>query len=265
MTISDLSCAGCPLLGKPLCPASHLHPGKHRLLPEFASLAPIDGPVAGSLADRRFGILKSGALMRLGPRRNGSQQGLDLILPGEPIGEVFLGNSAPEISALVPSRICWFDMARVEELSRAHAVLSSALLRATTVALERVQMFLWIRASLDSVQRVAALLLIAARRLPNRPGVSLRLRLAWPRKDIACLIGCSVETISRATHELERQGYVAIEDPATFRICNIAALAELAELDGGAFAGTVPSPVVGMLRSRAELDARQCRESLCAV
>jgi Mn-dependent DtxR family transcriptional regulator len=53
-----------------------------------------------------------------------------------------------------------------------------------------------------------------------------------PRKDIADLLGTTVESISRSVHKLSDVGVIEIKDPAHFRFLDMSRLIAVGKIDG---------------------------------
>ncbi len=239
-------CANCPALGAVLCPARGKAPEALGRPPRQLLINPENGPIYLFGGRRHVGLLQSGLVMRVAQGQRGENRALHLVFPGELTGEPFCNDRPKVIQALAPSRICTFDLEAVEHSADSDSGLSDALLRATSASLERLQRSIWIRALLSTLEKVAALLVLVAEHQQEQHATRgpLIVSLAWPRRLMAELIGTSAESISRATHELQRRGLITIRDAGTFELHDLDALRDLAELEA--------SPGV---------DRHQCRDS----
>lgn len=89
------------------------------------------------------------------------------------------------------------------------------------------------------VQRVASFLLILARRKQREeeedeeaePEAGVNLQVAVRRAELAQYLGARPESLSRAFHELERDGVIRINGPYDFDLLDIEALIEIAGHD----------------------------------
>jgi CRP-like cAMP-binding protein len=223
--LAHKACASCTWHGNPICPVSEVQ------LAEFAGCptnAPLRRFALAPSSRPRFGLLQSGLLMRRGPKG----QGLDLVFPGESILEPFHDAEPHPITAVLPSRLCWFDMATVEARMQDKPGFLTALMRGKIEELNRAHRFIWIRSALTIDQRMAALMVLLFQHEDegsHPPGQPSRLRIDWSRRDVASLIGTTLESISRATHRLEDLGLIRILDPDCFDLCDLEGLTDLAE------------------------------------
>ena len=224
-SLAQNACASCTWRGNPICPVSDVELAEFSGCPTNArlrhfTLAPTPRP--------RFGLLQSGLLMRRGAKG----QGLDLVFPGESILEPFHDGAPHPIIAVLPSRMCWFDMATVEARMQDKPGFLTALMRGKIEELNRAHRFIWMRSALSIDQRMAALMVLLFQHEDeggHPPGQPFRLRIDWSRRDVASLIGTTLESISRATHRLQDLGLIRILDPDCFDLCDLEGLTDLAE------------------------------------
>jgi CRP/FNR family transcriptional regulator len=83
--------------------------------------------------------------------------------------------------------------------------------------------------------------------LPDGTGV---LSVSLPRRDIADLLGTTLESISRAAHKLADSGIIEIRDPARFRILDLPRLIALGKIEG-----LFDKLTVGLSRRRSQLES----------
>ena len=197
------------------------------LLPQFELLEPGAPPTDVSLRGGRFGILQSGLILRCG-----AEAGMDLVSPGEPLGEAFRGNREMRVSAVVPSEVCWFDVHEVEAAALRDPTLYGALMAGMSEAATLRRVFTRIRSTLHPVERLAGLLAICAQRLAERDRMgALRLSLCCRREDLATLLALSVAQLEAAREELSARGLVVVCDDGTVEIPHLALLEDMAGLD----------------------------------
>jgi CRP/FNR family transcriptional regulator, anaerobic regulatory protein len=154
------------------------------------------------------------------------------VFPGESILEPFHDGAPHPIIAVLPSRMCWFDMATVEARMQDKPGFLTALMRGKIEELNRAHRFIWMRSALSIDQRMAALMVLLFQHEDeggHPPGQPFRLRIDWSRRDVASLIGTTLESISRATHRLQDLGLIRILDPDCFDLCDLEGLTDLAE------------------------------------
>lgn len=197
------------------------------LLPLNETLMPGEGPVDVSLRGGRFGMLHSGLLLRCG----GEAGGMELVLPGEPLTEAFRPNCDMRVTAVVPSRVCWFDIHDVEAAALRDRRLSCALLDASSNSSEARQSFTRLRTVGSVPERLAKLFVTLAGCIAERDALGrLRLTLACRRDDIAVLLGTTVAALEEAKLALQGQGLIALHEGSAIELCDLAALEEMADM-----------------------------------
>ena len=197
------------------------------LVPEIGTLLPGGVPTDVGRKLGRFGVLHTGLLMRSDGVEGGC--GMGLVSMGEPLGEAFCSGSETRVSAMVPSKVCWFDVHQLEAAALRDKRLGNALALASSSMAEMRQTLLRIRESLLPVERVAALLVLVARRLGD--GKTERcLTLECRPKDLADLLDLTVQALTEAREVLIEDGLILVRDARTIELLDIDALSQLAHL-----------------------------------
>lgn len=237
----DRHCPGCAHDGGAICRHGSGRPGRGQSLAAGQPLR------QRGVSPGLYGVLQSGLLRLDGVDLSGRRRMLGLVVPGEPVGDP-TGGAAPEsrLTAVLDARICPFSAEPAGRLIDCAPEFRHAVLRAFSARLARLQTMMWMQAMLGTTDRVAALLMMASRFMPTRPleGGGVRIRFVMPRQDAADMIATTTESISRATHELERNGLIGIRDPATFDVFDLARLGERASLDPATLDSLFPRPVI---------------------
>lgn len=126
-----------------------------------------------------------------------------------------------------------YERRAVEGLVRADPAFAFAFVGALETILETVQDHLYALGQRSALERVAAFILHQrlwqARFGPDAPRKPrARVDLPMSRRDIADFMGLTLETVSRCFTRLKRSGAIALPDPNTADIRNLAQLRELA-------------------------------------
>ncbi len=202
-------------------------------------LAPND--IAVYPGDRREHVLfvDSGLLRMQHIDREGRRHILNLCGPGELIGINPNDRNSCSMEACVSSVLHCFNRRSFDTARALNNRIRRLVLRQQDIRLERVRFLTWMLCALRPIERINAFLFLGARFLPTHTAMdgSLLVRLPLPRSDMADLLGTSVETISRVTQKLHRDGVIEIMDPTHFRIPDLRAVMSLGQVDIREFDG----------------------------
>lgn len=195
-------------------------------VPIFAGLTPDQQAVVGRLARPtllrrgeflhhagdplgRLFVVHSGRVKIEHATESGRRRLLRVAGAGDVVGEhaLFTG-AAPDYDAeaLDDARMCVFGHPDLERLLADYPGIALAMLRSMSDQLEDAQRRLAL-AALDVPDRLADFLLD----LPLLPGTGVRVRLPWPKKDVAAYLGTTPESFSRALERLTAQGLVRVD------------------------------------------------------
>jgi CRP/FNR family transcriptional regulator len=172
-----------------------------------------------------FAILASGYLRSVRYGAGGERQVVGLTLPGEPVvpGRPRLA----ELETATPVRLCRIERGTYERLIRLNGGLRREVYAQARGELDRLRWIAWTLGALRPEERIAAFLVAATGFMPWQPlaGGGGVLSVELGRADIADLLGTTVETLSRTTRRLHREGLIVIRDPWHFAIPDAARLA----------------------------------------
>ncbi|MGP3696228.1 Crp/Fnr family transcriptional regulator [Rhodobacter sp. NSM] len=184
-------------------------------------------PTDVSLKGGRFGILRSGLLLRCS-----AEMGMDVVSIGEPLGEAFRGNREMRVTAVVPSEVCWYDVHEVEAAALRDARLYGALAAVAAQAAAQRRTFTRIRSTLAPAERLAAFLSICAHRLAERDRMgNLRMTLQCRPEDIATLLALSAAQLDEARDDLVQRELLALHEEGVLELPRLALLEDLSTLD----------------------------------
>jgi CRP/FNR family transcriptional regulator len=112
--------------------------------------------------------------------------------------------------------------------------LRAELFRQKQDQLDRLHWLTWSLGALTAEERLCAFLALSSKFMPYQqlPDGTSILSVCLPRKDIADLLGTTVESISRIVHKLSDTRIIQIKDPVHFRIRDLNKLIEIGRIDG---------------------------------
>lgn len=112
--------------------------------------------------------------------------------------------------------------------------LRAELFRQKQDQLDRLHWLTWSLGTLGPEERLSAFLALSTKIMPYRPlpDGTLVMSLQLSRRDIADLLGTTVESICRIVHKLANTGIIEIRGPAYFRILDLPELIALGKIGG---------------------------------
>lgn len=164
-------------------------------------------------------------LVRLLP--DARRQVVAFVLPGNFVGLSDSARYRHNIEAVVPSRVCAFELDGVRQLRDRYPGFEHALLERACRELDEAHDAMLLLARLSPLERLASFLVRLRRQMRLRDDGAV-LALPMGRSDIADHLGLTVETVSRSFSRLREQGVIALPDPHRVEILDPAALSGLA-------------------------------------
>lgn len=220
---------------------SHLTPEQQDLVGTFAHPVRLAAGEllhgAGDAVGQLF-VVHTGAVKLVHTAASGRTHLVRVAGPGEVVGErAFLTGEPPEhaVEAAAETRLCTFDHRELARLVAAYPAISVGIMRSLSERLADAERRLALSA-VDVPARVAAFLLeLPGEFVPGEfasgdraPGAGTqRVRLPWPKKDVASWLATTPESFSRALARLQRQGLIDV-DGDTITVPDAAALEERA-------------------------------------
>ncbi|MDH5834174.1 Crp/Fnr family transcriptional regulator [Luteimonas kalidii] len=169
----------------------------------------------------------SGMLRLVRTLADARRQVVGFVLPGHFVGLSGHPTHRHNIEAVVPSRVCAFEIDGIRDLRGRYPAFEHTLLDRACRDLDDAQDVMLMLARLAPVERLASFLV----RLRGQMGIGAddpRMALPMGRGDIADHLGLTVETVSRSFTRLREQGVIALPDPHHVEVLDPAALRELA-------------------------------------
>jgi CRP-like cAMP-binding protein len=215
--------------GLPLGKASVCGDARHR-----EDRDPDSKVVSGSAQSHDVWFIRSGILRLQHHSYGGRRQILSLFFPGEIVGFDGEFREGVSVETATQSGLCHIDRRWFDRMVDQNDVLRAELLRQKQDQLDRLHWLTWSLGALKPDERLCAFLALSSKFLPYQllPDGTGVLSVYLPRKDIADLLGTTVESISRIVHKLADAGIIEIRDPAHFRFLDLPRLIALGKIDG---------------------------------
>lgn len=178
-------------------------------------------------AASRVGIIQTGLVKIVLNDTNGEEHVIQLLYPGEMVGDPFATDCAFSWQAATQTSLCWMPRGPLAEAIRKSPVASQHYSEATNRLLHEHHFAQAALRSRNAVQKVAhwLFLQIPARRGPG----NVRMRLVLCRRDLASLLEMTVETLCRSLQQLQGRRAILLLAPDLVEICDPTRLRFLAK------------------------------------
>jgi len=174
-------------------------------------------------------IISKGILKLYRGLQHGERQITGFLGPGDILGGIKRDAVAYcTAQAVTKLHACAFDRREFLALLEKHADLCFAVLVAATDEIEAQNDHLVLLGRKRASERLAAFLLLVARRWDDTGGQETVAHLPMSRSDIADYLGLTIETVSRSFSFLRDKGLIQIPDQHTAVFDNLPALYDLA-------------------------------------
>jgi CRP/FNR family nitrogen fixation transcriptional regulator len=150
--------------------------------------------------------VESGAVRTMRFSSDGRRQILGFHLPGDVFGLELCGLHTLTAEAVVPSDIVMVRRSLLDKAAAENPAAARVVLQLTAQSLSSARDHAMVLGRKGAGERVAAFLL----RFADRSASKLELDLPMSRADIADFLGLTIETVSRAFTEMERQCAIAL-------------------------------------------------------
>ena len=190
--------------------------------------------ISGGARSHDVWFIRSGLLRLQRHAYDGRRQILSLFFPGEIIGFEGEFREGVTVETATQSGLCRLDRRWFDRMVDQNDVLRAELFCQKQDQLDRLHWLTWSLGALKPEERICAFLALSSKFMPYQPlpdGTGI-LSLDLTRKDIADLLGTTVESISRIVHKLADTGTIEIRDPAHFRFLDLRSLIENGKIDG---------------------------------
>jgi len=190
--------------------------------------------ISGGESSHDVWFIRSGILRLQRHAYDGRRQILSLFFPGEIVGFDGEFREGVSVQAATQSGLCRINRRWFDRMVDHNDDLRAELFRQKQDQLDRLHWLTWSLGALGPEERLCAFLALSTRFMPYQPlpdGTGV-LSVYLARKDIADLLGTTVESISRIVHKLSEAGIIEIRDPAHFRLLDISRLIAIGNIDG---------------------------------
>lgn len=196
-------------------------------------------------------LIRSGILRLQRHASNGRRQILSLFFPGEIVGFEGEFREGATVETAMQSSLCSIDRRWFEKMMDQDHSLRTEFSRQKQDQIDRLYWLTWSLGALGPDERISAFLALSTafmpyQLLPDGTGV---LSVCLEIKDIADLLGTTVETISRVVRKLADSGVIEIRDSAHFRLLNLPSLTAFGKIDG-----IFDRMTIGVSRRRRQLE-----------
>lgn len=190
--------------------------------------------VAGGVCSHDVWFIRSGIMRLQRHGYDGRRQIISLFFPGEIFGFDGEFREGITVESATQSSLCRMDRRWFDRMVDQNDALRNEVFRQKQDQLDRLHWLTWSLGALSPEERLCAFLALASKFMPYHPlpdGTGV-LSVLLPRRDIADLLGTTVETISRSVHKLADTGIIEIKDPTHFRFMDLPGLIALGKIDG---------------------------------
>lgn len=244
-------CSDCPVQSRSLCAATdvlgHIELSRISHIKSFASGGTVlgDDVEASLVATVLRGVVRVSKSMR-----DGREQIVGLVYPGEFFGRLFADRTSFSYEAASDLELCIMDRHGFESVLNRHPELKHEIMLRGFNDLARAHERSLLLTAQSTLERVSTYLLVALDRreiLLEHMSVELHKRVSvsvLTRRDMASYLGTTIETISRHVHYLAGQGVIRIIDASHFEVLNHDRLMTISGLTGSDLAllsGRAPS------------------------
>lgn len=171
----------------------------------------------GEKADR-IGIIRSGLIKVVLLTEDGDHQVLQVLKPGQIIGDLCKTRNAFSWEAATAAHVCWIQRSTLDLIMRGQPQVYRAYFDVIARQLEEHRLWTAFMRRRNSVQRIAFWI---AQQVPNlRDGSSATIHIALTRRDLASLLNMTVETLCRGLHQLSDRDTIRLQTPEKIEVLN---------------------------------------------
>ena len=174
----------------------------------------------------KIGIIASGLVEVVLLTEEGEHLILQMLKPGEIVGDLCKTVNTFSWEAATPVRICWINRAKLDGMMRDEPDLYRAYLEVIARQLDTHRVWVAAMRGRNTMQRIAFWVL---HQMPDvRNGQNTTVKIALTRRDLASFLDMTVETLCRGLYQLADHDAVRILNPELIEVTNTAKLRLLA-------------------------------------
>lgn len=177
----------------------------------------------------RIGILVRGTVKVVHLTEEGDEQVLQLLSPGDMIGNPFGDESGVSWEAATEITLCSMPQVALDHIGRDNPALYRAFLSGALHELEEQRLWTAAMRGRSTLQRLAFWLGRQPVSASDHGGAIVEINLS--RRDLASLLDMSVETLCRSLHQVEQRGAIDLLTPDRISVLERAMLERLGAVE----------------------------------
>lgn len=170
----------------------------------------------------KLGIIASGLVKIVLITEDGENHLLQLLKPGDMVGDPCQQKNVFSWEAATTTDICWINRPLLETMMLENPQINRAYLEVTARQLEAQRLWSAAMRGRNALQRIAFWII---QQVPKANGTDTPLiGIALTRRDLASLLDMTVETLCRGLHQLSDRKAITLPKPTKIEISNLAKL-----------------------------------------
>ncbi|MGO4910365.1 Crp/Fnr family transcriptional regulator [Pseudorhodobacter sp. W20_MBD10_FR17] len=166
----------------------------------------------------KLGIVASGVVKIVLITEDGENHLLQLVEPGEFVGDPCQKSNVFSWEAATPSSICWINRQALDGMMQENPQLNRAYIGVIAHQLETQRLWTAAMRGRNTLQRIAFWIY---QQIPKTRDFSAPLvQVNLTRRDLASLLDMTVETLCRGLHQLSERGAIDLITPTKIRVTN---------------------------------------------
>jgi CRP/FNR family transcriptional regulator len=174
-------------------------------------------------ADASFvSIVVHGVVKLVNTCEDGAEKIVGLLYPTAFYGRMTSERLGLSYEAATDTTICRIDRADFQSITARYPVIERRLLKATMDELDRMRTWVALSSKRTTLQRLATLLAVFASRADpnNYERETEPVKLSLDRRDMADVLGTTVETLCRNMQQLAREKIIEVHGTHSFRVAS---------------------------------------------
>lgn len=165
---------------------------------------------------------------------DGREQIVGIVCPSDFIGRPFGETSKQSVIALSDTLICVFPREAFDDFAETHPHLQASLLRRTLAELDLARHWMLLLSRKSASERVATFIVDMSQRLVDHGGAGGTgpigaLHMPFGRRQMADILGITIETVSRQLTRLKNRSLIALPSRHVIEILNRPELEAMAD------------------------------------